>query len=208
MPRVSADHLAARRQQVLDAALRCFARQGFHATSVRDVVRESGLSAGAVYSYFPSKDELVAGAVAPMLEAMARALDDVVHDPAPAPAEVVAGLLRRVVPVAVGGEVDMTRVAVTAWGEALRDDVVRGLADRTYGRIRGRLVEAVAAWRDAGNLPAGTDPEPLAQVLFSTVAGFVLQHALFADVDVEPYAEALALLLPSAGSPAPAAAAG
>ena len=76
MPRVSDDHLAARRQQIVSAALRCFARDGFHATSVRDVVRESGLSAGAVYSYFPSKEELVAAAVEPILDQLTAALDD------------------------------------------------------------------------------------------------------------------------------------
>ena len=36
----------------------CFARQGYHATSMDDVVRESGLSVGAIYSYFASKEDL------------------------------------------------------------------------------------------------------------------------------------------------------
>src|SRR5260221_10200553 len=36
----------------------CFARQGYRATSMDDVVRESGLSVGAIYSYFASKEEL------------------------------------------------------------------------------------------------------------------------------------------------------
>ncbi len=53
MPRVSADHLEARRDEIVRAALRRFAENGFHATSVRDVISECGLSAGAVYSYFP-----------------------------------------------------------------------------------------------------------------------------------------------------------
>ena len=36
----------------------CFARQGYHATSMDDVVRESGMSVGAIYSYFASKEDL------------------------------------------------------------------------------------------------------------------------------------------------------
>ena len=52
MPKVSEEHRAARRRQILDAAARCFARDGFHRTSMQDIVRESGISAGLVYRYF------------------------------------------------------------------------------------------------------------------------------------------------------------
>ena len=58
MPKISPAQEQQRRQQILAAAMACFARQGYHATSMDDVVRESGLSVGAIYSYFPSKEEL------------------------------------------------------------------------------------------------------------------------------------------------------
>lgn len=48
-----------RRRQILDAALRCFARKGFHQTSMHEICAEAGLSAGALYRYFPSKSELI-----------------------------------------------------------------------------------------------------------------------------------------------------
>src|SRR5205814_8849938 len=58
MPKISPAHEQQRREQILAAATACFARQGYHATSMDDVVRESGLSVGAIYSYFPSKEDL------------------------------------------------------------------------------------------------------------------------------------------------------
>ena len=58
MPKISPAHEQQRRAQILAAAMACFARQGYRATSMDDVVRESGLSVGAIYSYFPSKEEL------------------------------------------------------------------------------------------------------------------------------------------------------
>jgi len=58
VPKVSAEHEQRRRQQILDAALACFSRRGYHATSMEDIVREAGLSVGALYTYFPSKEEL------------------------------------------------------------------------------------------------------------------------------------------------------
>jgi AcrR family transcriptional regulator len=58
VPKISPAHEQQRRAQILSATMTCFARQGYHATSMDDVVRESGLSVGAIYSYFPSKEEL------------------------------------------------------------------------------------------------------------------------------------------------------
>ncbi len=49
----------ARRAQILGAAKRCFARKGYHETKVDDIVREAGLSKGALYWYFKSKEELL-----------------------------------------------------------------------------------------------------------------------------------------------------
>ena len=59
VPRVSADHLTARREQILAAARACFLRNGLHTTSMQDLIREAGLSVGAVYRYFKSKNEII-----------------------------------------------------------------------------------------------------------------------------------------------------
>jgi len=48
-----------KRRQILDAAIRVFARQGFHATRVSDIADEAGVAYGLVYHYFKSKDEVL-----------------------------------------------------------------------------------------------------------------------------------------------------
>ena len=59
MPKVTEAHSAARRQQIIDAAYRCFARKGFHQSTMRDIYAEANLSPGAVYHYFDSKDAII-----------------------------------------------------------------------------------------------------------------------------------------------------
>ena len=59
MPKVDPGPLDARRRQIVDAARVRFAESGFARTSIADIVAESGLSTGAVYSYFKSKEQLV-----------------------------------------------------------------------------------------------------------------------------------------------------
>src|SRR2546429_1723568 len=48
-----------KRRQILDAAIRVFARQGFHATRVSDIADEAGVAYGLVYHYFSSKEEVL-----------------------------------------------------------------------------------------------------------------------------------------------------
>jgi len=48
-----------KRRQILDAAIRVFARQGFHSTRVADIADEAGVAYGLVYHYFKSKDEVL-----------------------------------------------------------------------------------------------------------------------------------------------------
>jgi TetR/AcrR family fatty acid metabolism transcriptional regulator len=48
-----------KRRQILDAAIRVFARQGFHSTRVSDIADEAGVAYGLVYHYFNSKDEVL-----------------------------------------------------------------------------------------------------------------------------------------------------
>ena len=61
MPRLKPDTQRARREHILDAAEQCFARAGFHATSMQDICRAASVSPGALYVYFRSKEDLIAG---------------------------------------------------------------------------------------------------------------------------------------------------
>ncbi len=75
----------ARPDEVLDAALKMFAQKGFAATKVEDIAREAGLSKGAIYRYFPSKEDifesLVNRAIAPMAERTLELAETATDDP-------------------------------------------------------------------------------------------------------------------------------
>lgn len=61
MPKLKPNVQRARREHILDAAEHCFARAGFHRTTMHDICREAGVSPGALYLYFDSKEALIAG---------------------------------------------------------------------------------------------------------------------------------------------------
>ena len=61
MPKLKPDVQRARREHIMDAAEKCFVERGFHRTSIHDICREAGVSPGALYVYFNSKEALIAG---------------------------------------------------------------------------------------------------------------------------------------------------
>lgn len=61
MPKLKPATQLARRAHILDAAEMCFARAGFHRTTMQDICREAEISPGALYVYFASKEDLIAG---------------------------------------------------------------------------------------------------------------------------------------------------
>ena len=61
MPKLKPATQRARREHILDAAEVCFARSGFHRTTMQDICKEALISPGALYVYFASKEDLIAG---------------------------------------------------------------------------------------------------------------------------------------------------
>jgi AcrR family transcriptional regulator len=61
MPKLKPEVQYARRERLLDAAATCFSRTGFHRTTIDDICKAAGVSPGALYVYFDSKEALIAG---------------------------------------------------------------------------------------------------------------------------------------------------
>ena len=185
MPRVSEAHLASRRAEILAAAARCFAADGFHVASMADVIAESGLSAGAVYRYFRSKDEIIGAVADAVLAATDADFSALLAGKAtPSPADAVAVLVRSLEAPRSGdwaGGADVTRIVVQVWAEALRDPVLQDLAGRALHRIRGHFVEVARRWQDAGRMPAGTAPDRVAAAMLALAQGFLIQRALIGE---------------------------
>ncbi|MFF5174313.1 TetR/AcrR family transcriptional regulator [Micromonospora sp. NPDC000089] len=186
MPRVSDEHLAARRQQILDAARRCFLRDGFHHTSMQDVIAEAGLSVGAVYRYFPSKNDLITA----ISQAVIGGAEEVIgglarQEPVPTVVEAL-DLVLAYVDRQVGDE-GVLRLALQVWGEAQRDPTLATFVRATYSGFRDHWEVYVRRAQQAGELPADADPEAVAAVLFGMVPGYFTQRILTGGPDRRTY---------------------
>ena len=185
MPRITDERRAANRAVIVDAARRCFARDGFHQTSMPDIVAEAGISAGAFYRYFAGKDELIqelareafAGIVAQIVSAL-DALD------APSAADVIGVLVERLGAETFtvdGREIDLdiqARVIVQAWGELLRDATLRATALRGLAGFHTGIAAALARGQRAGRVAATLDPTDGGQLIVSLLPGLILQRTV------------------------------
>ncbi|MDT9687630.1 TetR/AcrR family transcriptional regulator [Streptomyces sp. P9(2023)] len=188
MARVSQEHLDARRRQILDGAARCFARNGFHATSMQDVLTEVGLSAGAVYRYFSGKEELIAAIAAEAFAAMRGAFAEASKaTPPPTPDVLLGAVLRLVLEERIPGadRQVFARLILQVWSETLRDERLFRILVEGFNGMRGIWTELVEVYRETGLMAADVPADRVARTLIATAQGYIAQQALFGDVDVE-----------------------
>jgi AcrR family transcriptional regulator len=200
MPKVSQQHRDARRDQILSAARRCFLRDGFHATSMQDLFAEAGLSAGAVYQYFASKDEVIlAIAEDNIREVLAMIHQVATAGPGRSVGEVVAGALALVQAKheadGVGG------MAVLVWSEALRNPELAEKLRALLAGMHDDFTRLAADHQRAGDLPGAVPADAIARTLVAVMAGYILQLTILGPDAVSNVAGAVrALWSPAAVS--------
>lgn len=194
MPRVSEEHLERRRQQILDAAQLCFARKGFHETSMQDVFTESGLSAGAVYRYFTSKNEIIAALVVTTMTPLRARLAEIIRsETPPTPAEAVRLLTTEV--IKRGGPEGPLRLAPQAWALALVQPEAGIPVRHAISAMRDLWREYAVRMRELGWIPADADVDALAKTIIGVLPGFMLQHLLLEDVQPDDFARGMDVLM-------------
>lgn len=193
MPKVSEAHLEARRNQILEAAARCFSRCGFQATTIQAICDEAELSTGAVYRYFSGKDEIVTAIAEMGRQATQDILEQAREDDSATRSlsQIVAASLE----VVHSPETDMSnRLSLLLWGEALRIPRISELLLEALANLAQPLTAEVQRGQQHGEISHSLDPAAVSRVLVALNIGFTV----LAAVDPQPHtasAEAISALL-------------
>ena len=192
MPRISEGKRQARHHQILEAARGLFTLNGFHATSMDDIIAAAGMSSGGVYRYFPGKDAIITAIAQEAVGGLTATVRDLLdEDPVPTLGDALRRLVVQIDAIADGPG----RLALLVWGEAQRDPAIARLAAVEASNVRSAVLELVHRAHAAGQLPQHTDLEAFGQVMFSLIPGYLLQKRLIGDVDPARYADAMDALL-------------
>lgn len=192
MPRINEQQRQARRDQILEAARELFTINGFHDTSMDDIIAAAGMSSGGVYGYFSGKDAIITAIAQQVVGGITATISDVLKtEPVPPIAEILRRLIVQIDILADGPG----RLALQVWGEAQRDPVIAALAAAEGANVRTAVRELVRRAHADGQLSQHTDLEALAQVVFALIPGYLLQKRIIGDVNPERYADAIDVLL-------------
>jgi AcrR family transcriptional regulator len=172
MPKVAQAHLDARRQQILDAARARFASHGFARTSIADIVTESGLSNGAIYRYFTSKQEIVVAVCEQAGDAFPAALT----------VEAVSGFLEHI--RALAREKGHARLIAQIYAEAALSPALAVIVQQQLSAMRAAV---------AGLIPGdqAAEAEAIAEAFVAVCSGYSEQLAVRGDLDPAPFTGAL-----------------
>jgi AcrR family transcriptional regulator len=176
VPKISAAHEQHRRAQILNGAMACFARQGYRATSMDDVVRECGLSMGAIYSYFGSKEELFLALSDDRANQTLAYLNDLFRRPGP-----MADKTREAVDYffwLLSDElIPLARVNVEFMTEAAKSPRVKERQERRCESVRQFLRWLLSEAQRDGEIRADVDIAAAAELMLSLNEGILLLSA-------------------------------
>ncbi|MCC6497641.1 MAG: TetR/AcrR family transcriptional regulator [Propionibacteriaceae bacterium] len=195
MPRVSPEHMQARRDQIAHAAVEQFSKRGIHSTSMANIIEASGLSAGAIYRHFTGKDDIIAYVSRAAFEGVFSGVESMIDaDPLPDPIAVIGQIAERMKSSNIS-----TGFIVQVWGEAVANPVVRDVANEVYTHALAFLRECITVWlTTTQSLDLRTARErssSQALVVLSLIYSHILQDALIETHDSQTLERALGHLI-------------
>src|SRR5215467_9012276 len=175
MPKVKPETLAARREQILRAAETCFARQGFHQATIQDVIHESGLSAGCIYTHFASKEDLIQ-AIGERRHARDSALFAASGGEVQ-PLESLRAIARAfILDLQTERGLHSRRVALQLWAEALRDEVIHEQVTSGIRKPISDIIDLLQHGQRLGVIDAAINPRAIERTIVAMFQGLVLQR--------------------------------
>lgn len=196
MPKISDEQWQERRRQILEAAWRCFYREGVQATTMEEIIAESRMSASAMYRYFCGKEDIILSAISASLGALATQMVPLLQgEDAPTPADFIAKVLLTIERFSERDGYNLLPIAIHGWSEAQRDERVRDQLRGFYLQFRAQFAARVVRWQKDGVVGTQGSPEEVAQSLQSVVLGYIVQTTIMRDVAVAGQARGIAALM-------------
>lgn len=193
-PKVSEEYMEERRNQILDAAVASFSRGGLHHTTIEDIRLESGLSRGAVYHYFKSKEDIIDA----IRERSSGQIDDFFGE---ALAEenatkrllgiVDVGFSNMVLP----NSTDANRLAMFLWAESLVNKRIMDGQLPSFHPFLDLLGQAIREAQQEGIVNPDLDPEGAARAIAGAMLGLQMQLTWEPDMDMKKASEVLVSML-------------
>ncbi|WP_371348035.1 TetR/AcrR family transcriptional regulator [Ancylobacter sp. IITR112] len=188
------------RRRVLDAAIACFTRSGFHGTSMQQICTEAGMSPGALYRYFPSKESIIIAIVDEERAVRMSCLERLESAPS-----FVEGLAR-MGEALFSGEEPMVclELGPEIYAEAARNPALKPIFDAVEDEMNAAIRSHFVAAQARGEIDPAIDPDVAMLMINAIGDGLVLRRSFEPGLPLERMMPALAGLIARMLAPAAA----
>jgi AcrR family transcriptional regulator len=164
-----------RRAQILEAAIVCFAKRGFHQTSMHDVSAEAGISVGLIYRYFANKEAVIAA----MAERHKQEIQDLLERARQAPSLLESLEILFTAHCSESSPKVLSAFVVDLYAEASRNppvaDLVRDVLETAMEGVTDLIARSPEAKAGAAH---GLAPHELSELIFAVARGTLMRDVL------------------------------
>lgn len=165
---------ADRRQQILQAAMVCFAKRGFHQTSMHDISEQAGISVGLIYRYFASKEAVISA----MADGHKKEIQDVLERARRAPSLLDSMEILFTAHCCDNAPQVEAAFVVDLFAEASRNpDVAALVRDVTKATMKG-VTDLIERSPEAAFSTHGLSARELAELIFAINDGMLMREVL------------------------------
>ena len=163
-----------RRTQILDAALVCFAKRGFHQASMHDISAEAGISVGLIYRYFENKDAVISA----MADRHKKEIHEVLERARQAPTLLESLEILFTAHCCEDAPQVVSAFVVDLYAEASRNPRVADLVRDVLQTAMNGVTDLIARSPEAESGAHGLKPHELAELIFAVSRGMLMRDVL------------------------------
>lgn len=180
-----------RKKEILDAAVECFARQGFHQTSIDDICRAVQMSPGSVYRYFKNKNDIIRAMVEAEQEQSIRLIHSISEQD-----DLVLGLkyiIKEALTTLNDSKIHALNAEITA--EAFRNNVVARMVDQSYEATVAAMADAIRQAQGKKTIDVSLNPVVTSELIIALFDGLWWRQAIRPETNPTRHAKSLTQLI-------------
>jgi TetR/AcrR family transcriptional regulator, repressor for uid operon len=174
MPQPQTDSVPDRRCQILDAALVCFAKRGFHQTSMHDISAEAGISVGLIYRYFENKEAVISA----MADRHKKEISEMLQRARQAPTLLESLEILFTAHCCEDAPQLVSAFVVDLYAEASRNPHVADLVRDVLETAMNGVTDLIARAPETQNGGNDLKPDELAELIFAVARGMLMLDVL------------------------------
>jgi AcrR family transcriptional regulator len=179
-----------KRREILEAAGRCFVRDGFHGTSTSAICAEAGISPGHLYHYFASKEAIIEAMAVANLGRAAERFSQLAEN-----SNAVTALLSAIDPLKSHRKRAAQPLLLEMLAESGRNPAMASFLHRHSRGMRTLLADLIRKGQSAGQIDGQLDAELVASILISVIDGTKIMAVRDPKLDVKKSVELLKIMI-------------